>query len=452
MPFQLMEHQKYALAMMDYNQGMGLFISPGGGKTAIALTWIKEHLESGDIHDALVICPASLVEMWRQSIDDMIRFEGWTEASIEIVKEAITISSISRIYKAESRIVKHRDGNEEKVRSYHVRDELDKEWDVIFVDESHTIGSHSSIQSKTAMTMSRSAKHRYIMTGTPVSGSSKDGADYSKLFGQMQFITQGRMWRNWTDFCNVAVASFDKFYKPYRYNKEYCESIMKAHAIVARLEDFVDMPGFVESDIPCVLAEKKVYKDITKHCLGDYGLDETVAGQSFIRLLQICSGSLKNEAETMRFKCSKDDALHDILTGTDEPVVIFCNFSASVDRCVEVCGKAGRKAVSFDGRSKKDSWKDFTSGTYDTIVCQYQSGGAGLNLQNSFTMVFFEPTLSTLNLEQAKGRIYRKGQERKCVYYYLSTPSTIERRVWDSVRNGVDVTNAMLEDWARESI
>lgn len=450
MGYVLMEHQKNALAMMEYNPYLGLFISPGGGKTAIALTWIKEHLESGDIQEALVICPASLTEMWRQSIDGMMKFEGWSEESVGMVKDAVTISSVSRIYQAESRQIAHRDGNTANKRTYRVRDELDKVWDAIFVDESHTIGSHSSIQSKTAITLSFHAKHRYIMTGTPVSGSSKDGADYSKLYGQIQFLTQGKEWRNWTDFCGKAVVSFDKFYKPYRYNKPYCESVMKKCAIVARLEDFVDMPGFVESTIPCTLAEKKVYKDITQHCLEDYGLDETVAGMSFIRLLQICSGSLKNDVETMTFKCSKDDALRDILDGTDDSVVIFCNFTASVDRCMDICKKAGRKPMGFDGRSKKDSWKDFTSGKCDTIICQYQSGGAGLNLQNSSTMVFFEPTLSTLNLEQAKGRIYRKGQERKCIYHYLSTPSTVEKRVWDSVRNGVDVTNAMLAQWASE--
>lgn len=450
MGFELMEHQKNALTMMEYNPYLGLFISPGGGKTAIALTWIKEHLEDGTIEDALVICPASLVDMWRGAIDDMIKFNGWNEQSVEAVRNAVAVISVARTYRAETKEITHRDGNVTKKKTYHLRDDIDKRWGAIFIDESHIIGSHSSVQSKTATTLSNLTEHRFIMTGTPVSGSSKDGADYSKLYGQVQFLMQGKAWRNWTDFCDKAITRFDRYYNPKSYNKPYCESIMKQCAIVARLEDFVDMPGFVETTMPCVLAEKKVYKDITKHCLEEYGLDETVAGTNFIRLLQVCSGSLKNDTETLSFKCSKDDVLHDILAGTDDAVVVFCNFRASVDRCIGICKKAGRKAIGYDGRSKKDDWKKFASGEYDTIVCQYQSGGAGLNLQNSSTMILFEPTLSTLNLEQAKGRIYRKGQERRCLYYYLSTPSTIESKTWDAVREGMDVTNMMLAQWASE--
>ena len=119
-----------------------------------------------------------------------------------------------------------------------------------------------------------------------------------------------------------------------------------------------------------------------------------------------------------------------------------------MDRCVKIGAKAGRKVVAFDGRSKRETWKDFQSGKADMIVCQYQAGSAGLNLQRSHTMVFFEPNTSALIMDQAKGRIYRGGQDKKCLYYYLYTPKTIEDKVWKTVRSGVDVTNEMLRRWS----
>lgn len=45
-------------------------------------------------------------------------------------------------------------------------------------------------------------------------------------------------------------------------------------------------------------------------------------------------------------------------------------------------------------------WKDFQDGDARYIVCQYQSGGVGIDLFASHTMVFYEPTMSALLLEQ----------------------------------------------------
>ena len=73
-----------------------------------------------------------------------------------------------------------------------------------------------------------------------------------------------------------------------------------------------------------------------------------------------------------------------------------------------------------------------------------------MNLQRSAIIVFYEPCLSSLQLEQSRGRIYRIGQERRCEYIHLSTEGTVEAKTWQSVRNGVDVNDRMLLEWARE--
>ena len=72
-----------------------------------------------------------------------------------------------------------------------------------------------------------------------------------------------------------------------------------------------------------------------------------------------------------------------------------------------------------------------------------------MDLYAADLMIFFEPTLSSLQLEQAKARIMRKGQTKPCDYYYLVTPVEIERNTVDSVRRGVDVTARMLDEWAK---
>lgn len=445
MTYKLMQHQEEALFFLECNPSLAIYAEMGLGKTAIALTRAYLLMRKNPI-DVLVVCPASLIPSWERAIEDMCNFDGVTEEDIEHLR-GITIRSYQKMYVSKKVDVHHHDGQVTQKKSIELRDDVDKHWDLFIVDESHSIGAHDSIQTRSAIAISKLSKEVIIMSGTPFHGPGGKPA-YEKMYGQIQVLEKGQKWKNWTQFKEELVTSVDKWFKPRTFNEERCKKIIKDHSVTYRLADCVDMPDRIEQEIPCPLAEKKAYEDIKKGNILPYNIDIETGGAQYLKLLQICSGSMKRTDDTMAFPTSKDSVLEDLLNGTDEKVVIFCNFRASVDRCIKICKKAGRNAMSFDGRSKEGAWQAFVDGKYDVIVCQYQSGGVGLNLQCAHIMVFFEPTLSSLLLEQAKGRIYRKGQEDRCVYYYLSTPKTIEARVFDSVRKGVDVSNDMLEHFA----
>lgn len=444
----LAKHQSYALFMMDCNPSLGIFYDMGCGKTAIALMWMLNHLRAGDIQDALVVCPASIVPSWDVGITNMVNFEGVSAEDVELLRQRVTVVSYQKTYKSEKVPINHRDGQVTYKKTIRLREEIDKRWGAVILDESHKAGAHDSVTTKTMMTLAKLTDHRYIMSGTPVHGGGGK-PDYKKLYGQLKFLNDA-VWTNWTDFCRKYVTKYNLWHQPIAYRDSECEELLQEYGIVCRLEDVFDMPGYSEQTIPCALAEKKVYNDIRKGKVMEYGIDIEASGAQYNKLLQVCSGSLKREEDTMMLKTSKDEALRDILDGTEDKVVVFCKYRASVDRAAQVCRDAGRNTIVYDGRSKKDAWKDFQYGDADAIVCQYQSGSEGLDLFASSIEVLYEPCFSAKDLEQAKRRVYRKGQEHPCVYYYLVTPKTIEDRVLTTVRSGVDVTSDMLDRWSRE--
>ena len=447
--YRLMEHQKYAIDMLEANPNLGLFLDMGMGKTMIALTYAYKHLKQGDFRDVLVICPAALVTSWEQAIDDCIKFEGFDQYAVKLLKERITIRSYQKTYRT-SRVPVGKNGDSTTYRRViELREDVDKQWSLFIVDESHQCSAHDAVQAKVAIMLAKLSHRRIIMTGSPTHGG-KGKPQFSKLYSQIQIITAGSAFKNWSEFCRKAVTVYDMWHKPLEYNDAYCIQLMEDHAIVMRLEDCEDMPGIIEQDVKCPLAEKKVYDDLSKGDIAKYGLDIQNAGGQYTKMLQVCSGSLKiDDTKTMSLKTSKDDALADILNGTDDSVVVFCNYRASIDHAYSVAKKTGRKAVVFDGRSKTETWKDFQNGKADCIVCQYQSGGTGLNLQISHTTVFYEPCFSALLLAQAKARTHRKNQESKCLYYYLVTPSTLEQKVVKVVKSGVDMNETLLTRLAR---
>lgn len=445
------DHQEYALAMMDGNDRLGIFYDPGTGKTAIALKWIIDALRNREIEDAIVVCPAALTPVWDNAIDQMILFEDVEESDVLALRQSVKIVSYQKVYKSIKRTVTHRNGRTSTKKEIVLRDDVDKHWGALIVDESHRIGMYDSIQTKACIALSTTCDHRFIMSGTPISGG-KGVEAYDKLYGQLQVLTQGKLWKNWTEFKNKYVKSCDPWGKPYRYDVEECKKLLYEFAIVARLEDCFDMPERIETTVVCELAEKQAYKDINKGDFLKYDIDIKTAGAQFPKLMQLCSGSMITQKGVRTFNTSKEAALKEIIEGTDDKVVLFALYRASVDRCAEICRKLGKKTVIFDGRSKDPTWEEFQYGDAEVCVCQYFRGGEGLDLFTSHTMILYEPCFSAKDLTQATARIYRKGQVEKCLYYYISTKGTVEEKAWKTVRSGKDITKKVMEEWAKGKI
>ena len=435
--------------MMDATEILAIFYEAGTGKTMCVLDWLyRQFKTNAEFTNALIICPANLVSNWQSAIDKMRDFEGYTDYGIRQMHKMIEIRSFQRTYDTVKSTRKKRDGTIATVK--HIRNRLDIQhpWGAIIVDESQGLGAHNSSQTESVLNLIPLTEHRYILSGTPVSGGGGQ-EDYKKLYGQLKFLDPD-LWPNWTAFCRELVTSYDNLRKPRSYRNDECIALMKAYGIVARLDDCYDMPDYL--DIPVVVdnAVPTVYNDIVDGAMKRYNIEIKTGGGKFIKLLELVSGFLKTKDETTdEYKCNKPSVLEGILEGTEDKVVIFCNYRYSIDQVEKVCKKYGETVV-FDGRSKTDTWREFQYGHARYLVCQYQSGGTGIDLFSSHTMVFYEPSLSSLLMEQAKARTRRKGQTHKCLYYWLSTKGSIEAKVVDTVKEGVDASREMLNEWAKE--
>ena len=440
----LKPHQTFALDCMNAVDNMALFYEPGTGKTIIALTWIRDALRDGRIENALVIAPASLVPNWEKDISELTDFDHMTEDDVKLLQEKVTVRSYQKLYRTTIDKATER-------RKIHLRDDVDRKWGAIIIDESQGLGGHNSVQTKVCLAMAPLATYRYIMTGTPVNGSAKAGGeDLSKLYGQFKFLDPN-IWKNWTSWCDRYVLAKDRFFKPVKYDVEALHKIMSEKAISVRLQDCIELPGELRTNVPCPLSEQKVYKDISKGNVLKYGFDVRTAGGHFIKQLQLCSGSIKRDSGDIDlYSTSKDETLKELLNDNPEPVVVFCKYTASIDRCYRLAEEAGRNPVIFDGRSKGPTWMKFQDGTNDVIVIQYSKGGRGLNLQRAAIEVLYEPCFSTEHFKQSLARIMRPGQSKVCRYMFLYTPGTVEQRVMDQVHNGQDVVAGTFRKWSEE--
>lgn len=133
--------------------------------------------------------------------------------------------------------------------------------------------------------------------------------------------------------------------------------------------------------------------------------------------------------------------LNSFLEGVSDNVVIFYNYRSERDKILSMIAKnhKGRQVFRQDGEKHEVPSKNRWTELNRTItLAQYQSGSTGIELTYAATTVYFSPTYSYSNYEQSIGRTNRNGQTQKMTLYLLCAPATLERDVWEALRNKKD--------------
>lgn len=140
----------------------------------------------------------------------------------------------------------------------------------------------------------------------------------------------------------------------------------------------------------------------------------------------------------------------EFLDGLGDRALIFYNYTEEGDKLQEtvekVLGKSGR-VWRIDGRRHEIPTKD-TCGDRDVVLCQWQAGNAGLNLQFINYWVSASPCYSYSMTLQGMGRIHRIGQTKPCFFYFLYHPGTIEEAIYKILVKKQDFKE---EVWAVEN-
>ena len=249
--FSLASHQSHAVSLMNEHPHYGIFAETGTGKTMIALTWIYDSLISGRIDDALVICPASLIDSWKAAIDKMAMF-GYSDFEIGLVRDAITLISYNSVWVRNKQFARKKG-----THKHEIRPSVNHHWGAIICDESHRLGDPSSVQTKVILRMSELADYRFVMSGTPHS------MRYVKMYGQLKFL-EPTVFADYKDFERRYVLSLDYFGNPVRYDSDALESLIRSFGISIRLRDCFDMPESTESDIPIQFTPDTIHSRIRK--------------------------------------------------------------------------------------------------------------------------------------------------------------------------------------------
>jgi SNF2 family DNA or RNA helicase len=81
------------------------------------------------------------------------------------------------------------------------------------------------------------------------------------------------------------------------------------------------------------------------------------------------------------------------------------------------------------------------------FLAQIKTGREGITLHSADTMIFYSLDYSYADYEQAKARIHRSGQVRKCTYIHFIAKDTVDEKVMEVLRTKGDVARMVVDDW-----
>jgi SNF2 family DNA or RNA helicase len=425
-----------------YYGGMGV------GKTATAI-----HLIQGwGSRLTLVVCPKSVIPAWRKQIE-MHGPDCWyvvTPNKGTTAQKAQAIEGIMRSPVYYYVIVLNYEavwrGDLGKIIKKYAHN-----IDLVIADEIHRIKSPSSKVSWFMTALGKKVHRKLGLSGTPLAHSPLDAyAEFRfldpSIFGKSAALFRARyaVMNPYVDFPQVLS---------YQNKAEFRDKFFSITHQVHR--DVLDLPPVMHEERTFALegAAKKHYLNLKEHFMTEHEGGLVTAANALtkvLRLQQLTGGWLKldgNEYLTA-IHYEKQNLLGDLLQDLGgEPVVVFCLYKTDLQATHIACGNLKIKSAELSGSHHQlEEWQE---GEAQVLAVQVQSGSEGIDLTRAAYAVFFSLGWSLAKYEQALARLSRPGQKRPVMYYHLIAEDTVDRQVYQALRDRKDVIEDILEGGLR---
>lgn len=309
----------------------------------------------------------------------------------------------------------------------------------VLVDESHKIKSVTSKIGKFCNKLRLRTKTKCILTGTP---QSKGYIDY---YNQLLFVDLLTMpYKIFTDtFCVYETKQFSGY--PFKQligykNTRILDRTIKDNCVFFKRDINNDQ---IPTEVDVKLDKPKMYDKFKKlRIYEDYVADNS--SKMFVSCRKMCSGYI----DEYIVDDQKINWLKDFCEDLSFPLVIFYNFNCERDRIVRLMQDLKIPYSLYNGTSK--DLTNFERADNGVAICQYMSASLGLNnLVKSNVCIMYSPPLNYTDYVQSKKRIDRIGQTKKPLFYNLYCKNTVEEKILQTLKTGIDFDLKMFEDYLK---
>jgi SWI/SNF-related matrix-associated actin-dependent regulator 1 of chromatin subfamily A len=423
-----LEHQKEAIQKLVENKKFILADDMGLGKTT---STIIAALESGS-KKVLIICPATLKINWKREI------ENYSDKTIYIA-ESKNFSTEADYVIINYDIIKNFHDPKKKNESQ----VLASNFDLVIIDEAHYIKNVTAQRTKLINDIVKNIDRLWLLSGTPMTSRP---IDYFNLLS----LIDSPVAKNWMAYAirycqgyqfnvggrkvwNVTGAS----------NLEELRDRTLGLTLRRLKENVLDLPDKIITPVYLRLKSKQ-YEEVMGEYYDWYDKNPeeskslTVQFSKLTKVRQIIADE----------KIAQTIELAENILEQDKKVIIFCNFTDSLNKITEHFGKA---AVKLDGSMSKperqrsvDEFQD--NPKVKVFVGNIKAAGVGITLTAAEAVIMNDLSFLPSDHAQSEDRAYRYGQKNNVLVYYPIFENTIEGVIYDILNNKKQVIATVMGD------
>ena len=423
-----LEHQKEAIQKLVENKKFILADDMGLGKTT---STIIAALETG-AKKILIICPATLKINWKREI------ENYSDRPI-FISEGKQFSTEDDFVIVNYDIIKNFHDPKKKDDSLI----LTSKFDLIIIDEAHYIKNAQAQRTKLINDITKSVDRLWLLTGTPMTSRP---IDYFNLLS----LIDSPVAKNWMAYVIRYCSGFQFKVGPRKiWNVQGASNLEELRDRTVGLtlrrlkENVLDLPDKIITPVYLRL-KSKLYEEV----MGDYynwyeknpeeSKSLTVQFTKLTKIRQIIADE----------KISQTIEIAENIIEQDKKVIIFCNFTDSLNKITEHFGKS---VVKLDGSMSKVE-RQFSVDQFQendkikVFVGNIKAAGVGITLTSAEAVIFNDLSFLPSDHAQAEDRAYRYGQKNNVLVYYPIFENTIEGIIYDILHNKKQVIATVMGD------
>jgi SNF2 family DNA or RNA helicase len=458
-------HQLKALGASHNKENFALFMEMGTGKSKVLVDNIAMLYDKGKINAALIVAPKGVYRNWeRQEIP--------IHMPDHIVHNVVTWSPVTTKKQQKENLKLFKHGEQltiflMNIEAFSTKKGLDiaqrfllAHQTLMAIDESTTIKSPTARRTKNVLKLRNYAKYRRILTGSPVTKSPLD------LYTQCYFLDPYYLdFTSYYTFRNRYASMVDRNVGSHSFKLvtgyvrlDELNNKLNNFSYRVLKEDCLDLPDkiYMKRFVMMTPEQTKLYEEMKKHALAELDGKMTSAASALaqmVRLHQITCGHLAtDDGEVTQIKNNRINELLDVIEETNGKIIIWAIYRHDIQKIEETLAERyGKESVkSFYGDTADSDRQDIVNAFQDResdlrfFVGNPRTGGYGLTLTASHTVVYYSNSYDLEIRLQSEDRAHRIGQKEKVTYVDLISEKTVDEFIVKNLRAKINLATKVL--------
>ena len=463
------QHQKDALEKSWNRDSFAYFMEMGTGKTKVLIDNLALLYEKNKVDGALIIAPKGVVGTW---------FNQELPTHLPKRVKNVTVLWQSNINKKQKQklnfeqeglhilIMNVEAFSTQKGFSY-AEKFLTSHKSMMAIDESTTIKNPRAKRTKNILLLSKAAKYRRIMTGSPVTRNPLD------LYSQCEFLDPKHLdFPSYYAFRNRYAEMKTMFLSGrsvqvvggFRHLEELSESL-KAFSYRILKENCLDLPNkiYMEREIQLTSEQERLYEQMRQEALATLNgktVTTMTALTQLMRLHQItCGHFAADDGSIQEVKNNRLAELLDVLDEVEGKAIIWAHYQHDVKNIFKLIeDKYGPgSVVHYYGKTLPEQ-RDYAIKNFKDndkvrfFVGTPQTGGYGITLVQASTVIYYSNGYDLEKRMQSEDRAHRIGQKKKVTYIDFIAPNTIDEKIRKALRKKINIASKVMGEELKQWI